>query len=95
MIFLFCYYPHLEGYCFFSPLVFLTTIFYLFLLFSAGNEQGNVLDDLREKWLEIEGEELEARDQSALAFDQRLLELKSLDCTSLDGRNRGTEFDQV
>ncbi|BBN01093.1 ankyrin repeat and BTB/POZ domain-containing protein 1 [Marchantia polymorpha subsp. ruderalis] len=36
---------------------------------------GNILDDLREKWLAIEGEELDQRDQSAREFDQRLAEL--------------------
>lgn len=33
---------------------------------------GNVLDDLREKWLEAEGAELDQRDESALHFDKRL-----------------------
>lgn len=33
---------------------------------------GNVLDDLREKWLEAEGAELDQRDESALLFDKRL-----------------------
>ncbi|XP_027148129.1 BTB/POZ domain-containing protein At2g04740-like isoform X2 [Coffea eugenioides] len=32
----------------------------------------NLLDDLREKWLEAEGAELDKRDESALIFDKRL-----------------------
>lgn len=35
-------------------------------------DQGNVLDDLREKWLEAEAAELDKRDESALLFDKRL-----------------------
>lgn len=35
-------------------------------------DQGNLLDDLREKWLEIEAAELDERDESALQFDKRL-----------------------
>uniref|UniRef100_A0A2P2QLZ7 Uncharacterized protein MANES_12G060700 n=1 Tax=Rhizophora mucronata TaxID=61149 RepID=A0A2P2QLZ7_RHIMU len=35
-------------------------------------DQGNLLDDLREKWLEAEGAELDKRDESALLFDKRL-----------------------
>ncbi|KAL5729771.1 hypothetical protein ACHQM5_002673 [Ranunculus cassubicifolius] len=35
-------------------------------------DQGNVLDDLREKWLEAEAAELDKRDESALEFDRRL-----------------------
>lgn len=35
-------------------------------------DQGNILDDLREKWLEAEGAELDQRDESALIFDKRL-----------------------
>ena len=35
-------------------------------------DQGNLLDDLREKWLEIEAAELDQRDESALQFDKRL-----------------------
>lgn len=35
-------------------------------------DQGNILDDLREKWLEIEAGELDERDESALLFDNRL-----------------------
>lgn len=35
-------------------------------------DQGNLLDDLREKWLEAEGAELDKRDDSALIFDKRL-----------------------
>lgn len=34
--------------------------------------EGNVLDDLREKWLEVEAGELDKRDESALIFDKRL-----------------------
>ncbi|KAH7576664.1 hypothetical protein ACOSP7_002826 [Xanthoceras sorbifolium] len=33
---------------------------------------GNLLDDLREKWLEAEAAELDKRDESALLFDKRL-----------------------
>ncbi|XP_015938025.1 BTB/POZ domain-containing protein At2g04740 [Arachis duranensis] len=36
------------------------------------SDQGNLLDDLREKWLEIEAAELDERDESALQFDKRL-----------------------
>ena len=35
-------------------------------------DQGNLLDDLREKWLEAEAGELDKRDESALQFDKRL-----------------------
>ncbi|KAK4492942.1 hypothetical protein RD792_000269 [Penstemon davidsonii] len=35
-------------------------------------EGNNLLDDLREKWLEAEGDELDKRDDSALQFDKRL-----------------------
>ncbi|KAL2482227.1 BTB/POZ domain-containing protein [Forsythia ovata] len=34
--------------------------------------EGNLLDDLREKWLEAEAAELDKRDESALLFDRRL-----------------------
>ncbi|KAK4363257.1 hypothetical protein RND71_018498 [Anisodus tanguticus] len=34
--------------------------------------EGNVLDGLREKWLEAEAAELDERDESALLFDKRL-----------------------
>nr|GMD30130.1 BTB/POZ domain-containing protein At2g04740 [Ipomoea batatas] len=34
--------------------------------------EGNLLDDLREKWLEAEAAELDERDESALLFDKRL-----------------------
>ncbi|KAF3772475.1 BTB/POZ domain-containing protein [Nymphaea thermarum] len=34
--------------------------------------QGNILDDLREKWLEAEAAELDKRDESAALFDRRL-----------------------
>ncbi|KAL3677801.1 hypothetical protein R1sor_020757 [Riccia sorocarpa] len=40
-----------------------------------GGNQGNLLDDLREKWLAIEGEELDKRDESARYFDGRLAQL--------------------
>ena len=36
------------------------------------SKQANVLDDLREKWLEAEGAELDERDQSAMQFDEML-----------------------
>ncbi|XP_010913195.1 BTB/POZ domain-containing protein At2g04740 isoform X1 [Elaeis guineensis] len=40
---------------------------------SVGNtDQGNLLDDLREKWLEAEAAELDKRDESAALFDKRL-----------------------
>ncbi|XP_062232994.1 BTB/POZ domain-containing protein At2g04740 [Phragmites australis] len=40
---------------------------------TAGNtDQGNILDDLREKWLIAEGSELDERDESAALFDKRL-----------------------
>lgn len=35
-------------------------------------DQGNLLDDLRDKWLEVEAAELDKRDESALQFDKRL-----------------------
>ncbi|KAK6118752.1 hypothetical protein DH2020_047499 [Rehmannia glutinosa] len=38
----------------------------------ANIAEGNILDDLREKWLEAEGAELDKRDESALIFDKRL-----------------------
>ncbi|KAL2938742.1 hypothetical protein RDABS01_022191 [Bienertia sinuspersici] len=39
----------------------------------GGNlNQANILDDLREKWLEVEAGELDERDESALLFDKRL-----------------------
>ncbi|KAH9606619.1 hypothetical protein KSS87_013055 [Heliosperma pusillum] len=38
----------------------------------GSNDQGNILDDLREKWLEFEAAELDQRDESALLFDRRL-----------------------
>ncbi|XP_047306897.1 BTB/POZ domain-containing protein At2g04740 [Impatiens glandulifera] len=38
----------------------------------TNNDLGNLLDDLREKWLEIEAAELDKRDESALLFDKRL-----------------------
>lgn len=36
------------------------------------SNQENILDDLREKWLEVEAAELDKRDESALQFDKRL-----------------------
>lgn len=39
---------------------------------AANSDQGNLLDDLREKWLEAEAAELDKRDESALLFDNRL-----------------------
>lgn len=46
--------------------------------------QGNLLDDLREKWLEAEGAELDKRDESAVQFDKMLemlvLAAESEDC---------------
>lgn len=36
------------------------------------SKQGNILDDLREKWLEAEAAELDKRDESAYEFDKRL-----------------------
>ncbi|PRQ52597.1 putative chromatin remodeling & transcription regulator ABTB family [Rosa chinensis] len=38
----------------------------------VNTDQRNVLDDLREKWLEAEAAELDKRDESALLFDKRL-----------------------
>lgn len=38
----------------------------------VNTDQGNLLDDLREKWLEAEAAELDKRDESALEFDRRL-----------------------
>uniref|UniRef100_A0ACD5VBM0 Uncharacterized protein n=2 Tax=Avena sativa TaxID=4498 RepID=A0ACD5VBM0_AVESA len=45
---------------------------------TGNTEQGNVLDDLREKWLEAEAAELDKRDQSAALFDKRLELLMSV-----------------
>lgn len=39
---------------------------------SLNTSQENLLDDLRDKWLEIEAAELDERDASALQFDKRL-----------------------
>ncbi|CAI8597922.1 unnamed protein product [Vicia faba] len=39
---------------------------------TLNNDQANLLDDLRDKWLEIEAAELDERDDSALQFDKRL-----------------------
>lgn len=44
----------------------------------GGQAEQNVLDDLREKWLNEEGSELNKRDESALAFDERLEQLVAL-----------------
>ncbi|KAA8524795.1 hypothetical protein F0562_011218 [Nyssa sinensis] len=38
----------------------------------VNTDLGNLLDDLREKWLEAEAAELDKRDESALLFDKRL-----------------------
>ncbi|KAM7495256.1 hypothetical protein LguiB_029865 [Lonicera macranthoides] len=38
----------------------------------VNTKDGNILDDLREKWLEAEAAELDKRDESALLFDKRL-----------------------
>ncbi|XP_048327264.2 BTB/POZ domain-containing protein At2g04740 isoform X2 [Ziziphus jujuba] len=38
----------------------------------VNTDQVNLLDDLREKWLEAEAAELDKRDESALLFDKRL-----------------------
>ncbi|KAF8414193.1 hypothetical protein HHK36_002192 [Tetracentron sinense] len=38
----------------------------------VNTDQGNILDDLREKWLEAEAAELDKRDESAFQFDKRL-----------------------
>ncbi|KAJ0987005.1 hypothetical protein J5N97_005361 [Dioscorea zingiberensis] len=40
--------------------------------FGGNSDQGNLLDDLREKWLEAEAAELDKRDESAVLFDKRL-----------------------
>lgn len=38
----------------------------------VNTDQANLLDDLREKWLEAEAAELDERDESAFLFDKRL-----------------------
>ncbi|XP_062107253.1 BTB/POZ domain-containing protein At2g04740 [Humulus lupulus] len=38
----------------------------------VNTDQSNLLDDLREKWLEAEAADLDERDESALLFDKRL-----------------------
>ncbi|KAF5192468.1 BTB/POZ domain-containing protein [Thalictrum thalictroides] len=38
----------------------------------VNSDQGNILDDLREKWLQTEAGELDKRDESAIQFDKRL-----------------------
>ncbi|KAM0941597.1 putative chromatin remodeling & transcription regulator ABTB family [Dioscorea sansibarensis] len=40
--------------------------------FGGNSDRGNLLDDLREKWLEAEAAELDKRDESAALFDKRL-----------------------
>ncbi|GAQ85541.1 hypothetical protein KFL_002400130 [Klebsormidium nitens] len=42
-------------------------------------ESTNVLEDLREKWLEFEGGELEERDKHAAEFDRRMTDLRNMD----------------
>lgn len=49
--------------------------------------QGNILDDLREKWLEAEGAELDKRDESATQFD------KILEMLVLAAESEGCEDD--
>lgn len=44
----------------------------------SSTAEGNVLDDLREKWLEAEAAELDERDESALLFDKRLEKLMQI-----------------
>ncbi|VFQ61706.1 unnamed protein product [Cuscuta campestris] len=51
---------------------------------SAPAEGGNVLDDLREKWLEAEAADLDKRDESALLFDKRLEMLMHLAAAERD-----------
>ncbi|KAF9590494.1 hypothetical protein IFM89_035467 [Coptis chinensis] len=51
-------------------------------------DQGNVLDDLREKWLEAEAGELDKRDESAIQFDKWLEMLMVIaEQASLDNYN--------
>ncbi|KAK7304849.1 hypothetical protein VNO77_42740 [Canavalia gladiata] len=66
---------------------------------ALNTDQGNLLDDLREKWLEIEAAELDKRDESALQFDKRLEMLmlvaeqeKSSDNAGSDGINDSLDF---
>lgn len=42
-------------------------------------ESTNVLEDLREKWLEFEGGELEERDKNAAEFDRRMTDLRNME----------------
>ncbi|KAI5054124.1 hypothetical protein GOP47_0030983 [Adiantum capillus-veneris] len=49
--------------------------------------RGNLLDDLREKWLEAEGAELDKRDESAVQFD------KILEMLVLATENEGGDID--
>lgn len=52
---------------------------------------GNILDDLREKWLEAEGAELDMRDESAIQFD-KILEVLVLAAESKDGDEDHSSF---
>lgn len=45
---------------------------------SVNTDEGNILDDLREKWLEAEAAELDKRDESAVEFDRWLEMLMDL-----------------
>lgn len=54
-------------------------------------EGANVLDDLREKWLEMEGAELEERDVSAAQFDARLMELAAWELDLVEEEQGGAE----
>eukprot|EP00250_Pteridium_aquilinum_P034429 c7564_g1_i1 orf=507-2432(+) len=56
--------------------------------------QGNLLDDLREKWLEAEGAELDKRDESATQFD-KILEMLVLAAESEGGENDSSFDSQV
>ncbi|CAA7409540.1 unnamed protein product [Spirodela intermedia] len=42
---------------------------------AVNSGEGNILDDLREKWLEAEAADLDQRDESAALFDRRLAAL--------------------
>lgn len=56
--------------------------------------QGNLLDDLREKWLEAEGAELDKRDESATQFD-KILEMLVLTAESEGCENHSSFESQV
>lgn len=56
--------------------------------------QGNLLDDLREKWLEAEGAELDKRDESATQFD-KILEMLVLAAESEGCENHSSFESQV